>query len=491
MTKNKITVGRSMLETITVALYENPIILFREYVQNSLDAHNREVDGGAPRIKNLHVSITVDEANRTIVIKDNGYGIPSFELFEERMLSIGSSHQLADKTQYIGFRGIGRISGLPFCTKLTFRSKVSNSTDVHECTWQGKKYRDKLSDESAGGDLSAIIDEIVTVATKKAETKDRSKRYFEVVLEDYSDDIDEMLKDTKFKENLTRILPLQYDGDFNGARTIMSRYKSFMKEDLKRFMIPVKLKGESLCKSYDNSFILDSDIIFWEVRGKKKNDKSLGDKIGLLWFTFAAHLKAHENDQYYGILTRSKNVLMGGNDTFAQVADSSSSYVTTFREMAQSLRGLYGEMLINSQHLSDNSRRDWFLPDEHSRDLNNVIIDFMRRLNEYRYCSSRYFRKKPIKTKEDLKKALDELVDLKAHTIKFDTFSKREEEPAKKKESPTTTSLSDEDLPHASKTMKKHYNLLMKVIEAYFRKIRKRVLFLELRAFIAKHFEQK
>lgn len=489
MTKKKITVGRSILETITVALYENPIILFREYVQNSLDAHNRAVDAGKPEIKDIHVTVTIDEAQRSIVIRDNGYGIESYALFEERMLSIGSSHSQADRTKYIGFRGIGRISGLPFCEKLTFRNKAVNSTEVHECTWLGKEYRDKLSSQSAGGDLSTIIEEIVTVNKKNAEATDKNKHYFEVVLEGYNDDIDETLNDTNFKKKLIRMLPLQYDNGFNSANTIMSRYKSFMNEDLMRFMIPVKLNGESLCKDYDDSFILDSDIIFWEVRGKKKKDQSLGDKIGLLWFTFAAHLKSHKNDQYYGILTRSKNVLMGGNDTFAQVADNSSSYVTTFREMVQSLQGIYGELLINSQHLSDNSRRDWFLPDEYSRDLNNVITDFMRRLTKYRYCSSRYFRKKPTKTKENLKKALDELVDLKANTIKFDSFSKRDEEPVTNESQ--VTSLSDEDLPHESKTMKKHYDALMKVIEAYFCKIKKRVLFLELRAFIANHFEQK
>ncbi|MFA5179741.1 MAG: ATP-binding protein [Syntrophales bacterium] len=490
MAKKKITVGRSMLDTITVALYENPIILFREYVQNSLDAHNRAVDEGAQEIENIEVTITVDETNRTIVIKDNGYGIPSAASFGERMLSIGSSGQKADKTRYIGFRGIGRISGLPFCEKLTFRNKAANSTTVNECSWMGKEYRDKLSDQGAGGDLSTIIDEIVTIDTKTAEAKDKSKHYFEVVLEGYSDDIQATLDDINFKQKLIRMLPLQYDRGFKGATTIMSRYKSFMKEDIKRFMIPVKLDGESLCKSYDDSFVLDSDIIFWEVRGKKKKDQSPGDKIGLLWFTFAAHLKDHKNDQYYGILTRSKNVLMGGNDTFAQVADSNSSYVTTFREMTQTLRGVYGELLINSQHLSDNSRRDWFLPDDNSRDLNNVITEFMRRLNKYRYSSSRYFRKgNPTNTKEDLKKALDELVDLKANAINFDTFSKRDQEPVKTE--PSAVSLSDEDLPHESKTMKKQYDVLMKVIEAYFLKIKKRVLFLELRAFIAKHFEQK
>jgi len=488
MAKKQIIVGRSMLETITVALYENPIILFREYVQNSLDAHNREVDAGKPALSDLAVTIKVNETNRTIVIRDNGYGIPTDELFEDRMLIIGSSSQLADRTKYIGFRGIGRISGLPFCEKLTFRNKAPGRMTVNECTWKGEEYRKKLSDENAGGDLSTIIDEIVTVGKKKAEPDEKNKHYFEVTLEGYNDYIEEMFKNENVKEKLTRILPLQYRREFQKAKKIMDRYKGFMNEDLKRFMIPVKYNGESLCKGYDDSFVLDSDIIFWELRGKKKKDMSPGDKIGLLWFTFAAHLKSHENDQYYGILTRSKNVLMGGNDTFAQVADSSSSYVTTFREMAQALRGVYGELLINSQHLSDNSRRDWFLPDEYSRDLNNVITDFMRRLNEYRYCSSRYFRKQPSKTKEDLKKALDELVDLKAHTIKFDTFSERVEEPVKKNK-PSVPSWSDEDLPRESKAMKKNYDVLMKIIEAYFNKIKKRVLFLELRAFIAKHFE--
>ena len=259
-------------------------------------------------------------------------------------------------------------------------------------------------------------------------------------------------------------------------------------EDLKRFMVSVKYDGERLFKSYNDKFILGSSIVFWEVRGKKKKDGSLGDKIGLLWFTFEGHLKSQDNDEYYGILTRSKNVLMGVNDTFAQVADANKEYVTTFAQMAQALRGIYGELLINSQHLSDNSRRDWFLPDQHSRDLNNVITDFMRRLHQYRYCASKYFRKNATKTKEDLKQALDELIDIKAHNIDYDKFSEKEEEPKEKR---VGKSFAEKDIPHESQSMKKCYDILMKIIEAYFRKIKKRVLFLKLRAFIVTYFEKE
>jgi hypothetical protein len=489
MTK-KITIGKSVLETITVALYENPIILFREYVQNSLDAYNKAKDDGNSTIRDFHVSIHIDEQNKNIVVKDNGYGIVTFELFKERMLSIGSSHKAADKTRYIGFRGIGRISGLPFCSKLIFRNKVANSNKVYECVWDGEKYR-KILDEGADGDLESIINKIVTIEESPADSNTKIEHYFEVTLEQFSDDIKEMMADAGFKDKLIRMLPLEYKKDFKGSKKIISRYNDFMKtEDLKRFMIPVKFNGEELYKCYDDTFILDSDLVFWELRGKQKGDGSQGDKIGLLWFTFEGHLKSRENDEYYGILTRSKNVLFGGNDTFAQIADANKQYVTTFRELAQALRGIYGELLINSQYLSDNSRRDWFLPDEHSRDLNNVITDFMRRLHQYRYCASRYFRQNATKTKEELKHALDELVDLKTNRIDYDKFSEKGKE-AKERKIPADGSFAEEDIPHKSQGMKNCYDILMKVIEAYFKKIKQRSLFWKLRAFIVSHFENE
>ena len=245
--------------------------------------------------------------------------------------------------------------------------------------------------------------------------------------------------------------------------------------------------GKDLRKKYDKNYILGSDIVTWEIRDKRKKDGSLGDKMGILWFTFEKHLKSNQNEEYYGILTRSKNVLMGTNDTFAQVADSSKEYITTYREMVQGLQGIYGELLINSDKLRDNSRRDWFLPDQHSIYLNHVITEFMQRLHNYRYCASRYFRKNPSKNKENIKKALDELVNIEDNKIDYEYFFKKENEDSKKSDSKL---FSEEDIPYESNTMKKYYNLLMGIIEEYFNKERKRVLFLKLRAYIANHYKK-
>lgn len=496
----KIKVGRSILETISVALYENPIILFREYVQNSLDAYNESIDENRTlKLTNFHVNIDIDQPLRRITIKDNGYGIKTYSKFEDKMLSIGASNKSLDRTKYIGFRGIGRISGLAFCNKLTFRNKALGQKKIHECVWDGQKYRDLLDSDTPDEGLPEMIEKIVMSNEVELGEFDVSDHFFEVILEGYTDDIQGLIEgegsereEKRFDEKLIRMLPLKYKKDFKGAEIIAAKYKAFMEDDLSRFMISVKLNGIDLYKGYDDSYILQSDIVFWEIRGKKKKTGEPGDKMGLLWFTFDAHMLNLKNNQYYGILTRSKNVLMGTNDTFAQVADGNKQYVTTFREMVQTLQSVYGELLINSYLLSDNARRDWFLPDQNSLNLSNAITDFMKRLYKYRYCSSRYFRSNSTKSKEDLKEVLQELVDIKSHKINYSQFYKRSSNETTVKESNHNEDLNsiyaDEDIPNESETLQKYYNKLMKVIEDFMKKEKKRNLFLKLRAFISNYF---
>ena len=52
----KIEAGASLLETLTSALYADPIVVFREYVQNSVDSFTLVKDTN----RELEVSITVD-----------------------------------------------------------------------------------------------------------------------------------------------------------------------------------------------------------------------------------------------------------------------------------------------------------------------------------------------------------------------------------------------------------------------------------------------
>lgn len=501
--KNDIIIGRNLLETITSALYENPIILFREYVQNSLDAYNYAVknEGKAP-MSDFGVDIVIDSEKRKITITDNGYGIYSEQEFETEMLSFGNSKK-SDSSQFIGFRGIGRVSALPFCQKLIFENKSENSDEVNFCIWQGEKYRNLLnSEETDNATFEQMVRQIVEI--KKESYSGGKTHYFKVEIVNYSYEIEEMLEHVDFEASLTQLLPIKYSDNFKASKKIEERYKSFMNEDLSDFMCSVKLNGNELRKSYtDEKHVLESDIIFWEIREKSSGNKKPGDKIGLLWFTFNKKIespKGIKNDKDYGILVRSKNVLMGNNDTFATLCASSKEHVGTYRELTTTLRGVYGELLINSQNLKDNARREWFKTDEYSVYLKYVIVDFMKRLYKYRYAASGYYRlkteEKAEKKKIELKNALIELVDTENNEIDISDFCKGETKEAQSREKDDEATkekakkYSSEDMPRQAQTKRKNYDELMKVIENFFEKEKKYDLFLKLRAYIKKYFNE-
>lgn len=501
--KNDIIIGRNLLETITSALYENPIILFREYVQNSLDAYNYAVKNeGKVQLNDFGVDIVIDEENRKITITDNGYGIYSDEEFEREMLSFGNSKKI-DSSQFIGFRGIGRVSALPFCQELVFENKSENSAEVNYCIWQGEKYRTLLNSETTdNATFEQMVREIVEI--KKTSYLGEKLHYFKVEIINYSYEIEEMLEHVDFEASLTQLLPIKYSDSFTASQKIEERYKSFMNEDLNDFMCSVKLNGNELRKSYtDEKHVLESDIIFREIREKSSGNKKPGDKIGLMWFTFNKKIespKGTKSDKDYGILVRSKNVLMGNNDTFASLCASSKEHVGTYRELTTTLRGVYGELLINSQNLKDNARREWFKTDEYSVYLKYVIVDFMKRLYKYRYAASGYYRikteEKAEKKKIELKNALIELVDVENNKIDISDFCKSEMKEAQGKEKredkakDETKKYSGEDIPRQAQTKRKNYDEIMKVIEEFFEKEKKYDLFLKLRAYIKKYFSE-
>jgi len=494
--QNNIIVGRNLLETITSALYESPIILFREYVQNSLDAYNDATKNESkPKFSDFKVEINIDKENRKITITDNGYGIKDSEKFKKDMLSFGNSEK-TDRSQFIGFRGIGRIAALPFCETLTFENKVENAGNIDFCIWQGAKYRELLNSDAT--DNATFEQTVLSIVEIKQEACDTNQEhYFKVEIINYSFEIEEIMEHIGFELSLTRLLPIKYSDSFSASKKIEAKYKEFMNEELNDFMCSVVLNDKELRKSYrDDTHVLDSDIIFWEIREKSNGNQKPGDKIGLMWFTFNKKMVASKESDY-GIMVRSKNVLMGNSDTFATLCASSKEHVGTYSELTATLRGVYGELLINSPNLKDNARREWFKTDEYSVYLKYVIVDFMKRLYKYRYAASSYFRLKSAdkadKKKMELKNALIELVDVETNKIDVGEFCKNEVQEAEKantQNSPQEKSpkYSDEDIPRHAQTKRKNYDELMEVIEEFFKKEKMFDIFLKLRAYIKKYF---
>jgi len=481
-------IGLSILETLTSALYDDPIIIFREYVQNSVDAYNLLSINEQKTIKNFSVDINVDEKKKNIIIHDNGLGIPSSN-FENLMKNFGLSPK-ARKPNQIGFRGIGRLSAMPFCTKLIFKNKVRGSKSSMYLVWKGDEFH-KLLNQKTEPELIESINRL-TEKYEEPYSGNANDHFFEVTIQDYGYEIISLLRNKKeLLANLKMMLPLKYNPKFLQQKKIKEKYHKYMGGRLDRFEFNITFNGEKLYKPYTNDHILDSDIVFWEFRYKNVDSLNQGDKIGLLWFSFNRLIKANDKDQPHGILVRSKNMLMGNRYTIADVVSKlkSDTFIGTFRELTQTIQGVYGELLIHSEDLNDNARRDWFKIETPSIQLSNIIFNFMLCLYNYRKIASKALNN--IANDENRKKLTTAFIELTSNPQPKDFISEFYEEKKihDKKKKIDNLKLANEDFPSSSITFKKYYEQIMTHIEEYYHKNKKIEEFLKIRAYIRKRIK--
>jgi len=460
------TISFRLLETLTFALYEDPIVFFREYVQNSLDAYNAKVGNNEEkRLDDFYVDIKIDKDNKNIEIKDNGYGIEEDQeedQFYKKMIDIGTSDKHNIKDQ-IGFRGIGRLSAMPLCKELVFENKPEGKDKCQIFKWYGEKFLNLLN---KGEDINASIEQITEYYSEDY-NGDIDDHYFKVTIRKYGVAIKGLFNKENHIKRLCTLLPLRYSPSFTVQEEIKGKYLDFMGGNLDKFECKVVLDGDELYKPYANEDILPSGIVFWNLKIPSDEEGARSEKIGILWFTFGHLIKKREKERPYGILVRSKNMLMGDEYSLAIDADrSSSEYITTLGELSQALNGVCGEMLIKYEDLNDNAKRDWFRIDDKSIKLRHIIVEFMRRLHEYRYAASDYVNKKLKDNTE--RRYIEALRNLKSSydldTLITDMKRLREETEA----SQESFFIANEDIPSESVTIKRFYERLIQCLYNYY-----------------------
>jgi len=119
--ESKFKAGMYLLETLTAGMYNEPLSIYREYIQNAVDSFDlvRQTRRPGPKF----IEIDLDPLERYISIRDNAFGIPSGNA-EKTLSRIGGSEKRKEK--FRGFRGIGRLGGLAFCDKAIFKTKAAS-----------------------------------------------------------------------------------------------------------------------------------------------------------------------------------------------------------------------------------------------------------------------------------------------------------------------------------------------------------------------------
>ena len=68
-------IGHQVLDIITSGMYDDPLMVYREYIQNSVDSIDVATQRGLFPSDGGRISILISGLNRTVSIEDNGAGL--------------------------------------------------------------------------------------------------------------------------------------------------------------------------------------------------------------------------------------------------------------------------------------------------------------------------------------------------------------------------------------------------------------------------------
>lgn len=367
------TIGKYTLESLTNGMYASPFDLYREYIQNAVDSFDELIDFDKKEENFLKIDISLDTVTKQIRIRDNGLGISS-DRAAKILLDIGNSQK---KRQYSrGFRGIGRLSGLGYCDRLTFVTSSKGDGRKTEISFNAKKLKELLllsnDDEMS---LQAVIEEIVSI---KYSTEKLNEHYFEVILENVELS-NRLLDEVSLTEYLVQHCPLPFSRDFTWASVIISKFKQ-LGCNIIDYNVDLIVDGvkKSLYKPYTNSFISD--------RIKKSIDSIHDIEIvpfycndslsAILWFASTDYVGTIMDNTIKGIRIRQGNILVGDKSTCNHF----------FKE--ERFNGwLIGELHVLDPNLIINSRRDDF-------EKNESYYNLLSSLEEWAQVITKEIRKK-------------------------------------------------------------------------------------------------
>ena len=154
-----LAIGSSILGLVTGGMYDNPLAIYREYIQNAVDALARDQKKSPGKIE-----VTLDPQERTARIRDNGPGLSHKQSLKE-LLPIGRSNKCIGTDR--GFRGIGRLSGLAFASTVTFRTRRRRGDPVTRVVWTGMG---STAQSEWPAHAEEALQNCVTVVTEPGET---------------------------------------------------------------------------------------------------------------------------------------------------------------------------------------------------------------------------------------------------------------------------------------------------------------------------------
>lgn len=350
-------IGRQMLEVVTAGMYSEPRMVLREYVQNAADSIDQAELAGIMELSDGSIGIDIDGKNRSIVVEDNGIGLSNIEA-KEYLCSLGWSKKNAKSMR--GFRGIGRLGGLGYCSIVEFETRNNQNEDVAVVTWDGQRFRDLQAHNSSKQNLNEVIEQISDLKFRKPTINDLP-HFFRISMIDVQHfHKDELMDVKRVRDYLSQVAPVSYESKFSFAQRI-NEYLSLV-EGYRSY--EVKVNGKVISRPYINQ-ISHSQKSCDQIKDVELFEfvDDTGELIARGWFAkmdYLASIPSHLHMR--GIRVRQGNIQIGGENVL-ESAFSEGRFAYWH----------IGE-IVASYKLKTNARRDGF-------EQSNIYQKFLEQVN--------------------------------------------------------------------------------------------------------------
>lgn len=343
--EKKPIIGRQLFDIVTSGMYDNPLMIYREYIQNSVDSIDLAIESGLVTKESAQISITLKGHDRSIVIEDNGQGLDN-DIAHGILTNLGCSPK--EGTNQRGFRGIGRLGGLAYCDELVFETRSTGDDFISVVRWNRREFDAIAADSRKNITLSEMVQAVADLDYYDP-PEGTPDHFFRVTLRNVHRFHSDMLMNLKaVNDYLAHSAPVPYNRQvFSHAETIESYLSNI--SDFHCYKILVNDRQVFRPYTDEIKLTVNSSDYIQQIELFQYNNVD-SELIALGWYAktqFLATLPMALNVK--GIRVRQGNIEVGGehflNDKFSEPRFSGWQI---------------GEIHVVNNALKPNARRDGF-----------------------------------------------------------------------------------------------------------------------------------
>jgi len=339
-------IGKYVIDSLTRSMYEDSRCIYREYIQNAADqidlAREQHLDDND--YYEIHVRIFRNQ--KKIEIEDTATGVSVSN--RETLKDVATSQKKRGKQK--GFRGIGRLGGLGYCSTLTFETSYMGENVKTLMHWDAAKMNRIVDDEMDESEAGNVIDDC-TSFEEQLEAVD--SHYFKVILENVTDD--RLLDVNNIRDYLSMVAPVDYPTQFGVFSSQIKRYIQCnnIVLDVYNLYVGDEYGEEQIYKGYTTK-IKDVRNGDYDIKSIKIFDRkdSNGNLIYWGWYSIS-ELRGQipANNIAYGIRLRCKNIQVGDERTCRNffLSEGDKRFSQYF----------FGELHVETPDLMPDARRDY------------------------------------------------------------------------------------------------------------------------------------